>query len=91
MAGKMIALNPEQLAALWIIDFHDQPIMQFAQRMQVAFIIAILQTQVSHVQADVVIAFQVIDVALRPSKRCFRHVEIYRGIAHAEFVVINFR
>lgn len=49
MAGKMVALNPKQLAALRIVDFHDQPIMQLAQRVQIAFIIAVFQAQIGHV------------------------------------------
>lgn len=91
MPGKMIALNPKQLAALRVVDFDDQPVMQFAERVQIAFIIAVFQAQIGHVQADVIVAFQMVDIALWPPKRRLRHVEIYRGIAHAEFIVINFR
>lgn len=91
MAGKMVALNPKQLAALRIVDFHDQPIMQLAQRVQIAFIIAVFKAQIGHVEADIVVAFQVVDIALRPPERRFRHEEIYRGVTHAELIVINFR
>lgn len=68
MTGKMIALNPEQLTTLWVVDFDNQSVMQFAQRMQVAFIITVLQTQIGHIQADTVVAFQMVDIALRPFK-----------------------